>query len=151
MNPYYRCFEASDGFVAVACLNVTQRRAFLAVFGLEDPTIEAPDVVPEEAVVLAAKKALTAQIAAAFAEQSVGAWIDRLASARVPCGLVQQREGVHRDAQVEAERLVAEIEQDGLGLVRLLAPFVRIGGATRDVAPAPALGQHTAAVLEELR
>ena len=33
MNPYYRCFEASDGFVAVACLNLAQRRAFLGLFG----------------------------------------------------------------------------------------------------------------------
>ena len=29
MNPYYRCFETSDGFVAVACLNLAQRKAFL--------------------------------------------------------------------------------------------------------------------------
>ena len=28
MNPYYRCYETRDGFVAVACLNVAQRRAF---------------------------------------------------------------------------------------------------------------------------
>ena len=47
MNPYYRCFEASDGFVAVACLNLAQRQAFLELFGLEDATIDAPDVVPE--------------------------------------------------------------------------------------------------------
>ena len=36
MNPYYRCFEAADGFLAVACLNLAQRRAFLELFGLED-------------------------------------------------------------------------------------------------------------------
>jgi hypothetical protein len=34
--------------------------------------------------------------------------------------------------------------------VRLLAPFVRVDGATGDVASAPALGAHTADVLEEL-
>ena len=27
MNPYYRCYEAADGFLAVACLNLTQRQA----------------------------------------------------------------------------------------------------------------------------
>ena len=26
MNPYYRCYEAADGFLAVACLNLGQRR-----------------------------------------------------------------------------------------------------------------------------
>ena len=48
MNPYYRCFEASDGFLAVACLNLAQRRALLAVFGVDDPTVDAPDVVPDD-------------------------------------------------------------------------------------------------------
>ena len=27
LNPYYRCYEASDGFIAVACLNLAQREA----------------------------------------------------------------------------------------------------------------------------
>ena len=56
MNPYYRCYEAADGFLAVACLNLAQRQAFLALFGLDDPTIAAPDVVPDDAAVLAAKQ-----------------------------------------------------------------------------------------------
>ena len=59
MNPYYRCFEASDGFVAVACLNVAQRRAFLGLFGLDDATVEAPDLVPDDPEVLEAKHELT--------------------------------------------------------------------------------------------
>ena len=33
MNPYYRCFETADGFIAVACLNLGQRIAFLGLFG----------------------------------------------------------------------------------------------------------------------
>jgi crotonobetainyl-CoA:carnitine CoA-transferase CaiB-like acyl-CoA transferase len=150
MNPYYRCFEASDGFVAVACLNLAQRLAFLALFGLDDPTVSAPDVVPDDAAVLAAKERLTGRIVEVFAQQPVAAWIDRLAAAGVPCGPVQRREGVHMDPQVVSEGLVGEIDQDGLGVVRLLAPFVRVGGATGDVASAPALGEHTAAVLGEL-
>jgi crotonobetainyl-CoA:carnitine CoA-transferase CaiB-like acyl-CoA transferase len=150
MNPYYRCFEASDGFVAVACLNLAQRNAFLALFGLDDPTVSAPDVVPDDPAVLAAKERLTERIVEVFAQQPVAAWIDRLGAAGVPCGPVQQREGVHADPQVVSEGLVGEIDQDGLGVVRLLAPFVRVGGATADVVSSPALGQHTAAVLEEL-
>ena len=57
MNPYYRCYEARDGFVAVACLNLAQRRAFLALFDLDDATVDAPDVVPANPDVLAAQAA----------------------------------------------------------------------------------------------
>jgi crotonobetainyl-CoA:carnitine CoA-transferase CaiB-like acyl-CoA transferase len=151
LNPYYRCFEASDGFVAVACLNLVQRRAFLALFGLDDVTVEAPDLVPEDPAVRAAKEDVTSAIARAFAERPAEEWIARLETAGVPCGWVQQRETVHADPQVVAEGLIAGVEQDGLGAIRLLAPFLRIGGVTAEAAPAPALGADTEAVLAELR
>ena len=151
MNPYYRCFEASDGFIAVACLNLAQRRAFLGLFGLEDATIEAPDLIPDDPAERDAKEKVTAAIAEAFGEHSVGEWLERLESAGVPCGRVQQRETVHADPQVAAEALIAEVEQDGLGAVRLLAPFVRVGGRAATASPAPSLGADTEAVLAELR
>ncbi len=106
MNPYYRCFEASDGFLAVACLNIAQRHAFLELFGLDDATVEAPDLVPGDPAVLAAKEELTDRIAQAFSARSVAEWIGRLEAVGVPCGPVQRREAVGGDAQVVAERLV---------------------------------------------
>jgi crotonobetainyl-CoA:carnitine CoA-transferase CaiB-like acyl-CoA transferase len=151
LNPYCRCFEAADGFLAVACLNLTQRRAFLGLFGLEDPTIDAPDLVPADAGVRAAKKEVAAAVADAFSRRSVGEWLDRLESAGVPCGRVQQRESVYADPLVRAERLIGDVEQDGLGRVRLLAPFVRVGGQVAATLPAPSLGAHTDAVRAELR
>jgi len=150
MNPYYRCFEASDGFVAVACLNVAQRQGFLALFHLDDPAIDAPDLVPDDERALAAKEELTGRIAAAFTEQPVRVWLDTLAAAGVPCGPVHERESVHADPQVVAEGLVAPVEQERLGTVRLLAPFVRLGEAPATPRPAPLLGAHTDEVLGEL-
>jgi crotonobetainyl-CoA:carnitine CoA-transferase CaiB-like acyl-CoA transferase len=150
LNPYYRCFEAADGFVAVACLNLVQRRAFLDVFGLEDPTIDAPDVLSADAAVLGAKRELTSTIERAFGEAGADEWIARLEAASVPCGLVQQRETIDADPQVVGEGLVGEIDQPGLGTVRLLAPFVRVGGERRPPSAAPALGAETDAVLGEL-
>ncbi|HUG65462.1 MAG TPA: CoA transferase [Gaiellaceae bacterium] len=150
MNPYYRCFEAADGFVAIACLNVTQRRALLDLFGLEDATIAAPDLVPEDAAVLRAKEELTVAVARAFAGRPVDEWISRLEAVGVPCGRVQRREALHADPQVIAEGLVSGVDQPGLGAVRLLAPFVRIGGETQSATAAPMLGADTDAVLEEL-
>jgi crotonobetainyl-CoA:carnitine CoA-transferase CaiB-like acyl-CoA transferase len=149
MNPYYRCFEASDG-LAVACLNVAQRQAFLELLGLADTTVETPDLVPGDPAVLAAKVALTDRVAQTFSERSVAEWIGRLEAVGVPCGPVQRREAIDRDEQVAAERLVGEIDQPGLGVVRLLAPFVRVGGGTPAPPPAPSLGEHTDAVLREL-
>jgi crotonobetainyl-CoA:carnitine CoA-transferase CaiB-like acyl-CoA transferase len=150
MNPYYRCFEAADGFLAVACLNLTQRLAFLAVFGLADETVEAPDIVPDDPAVLASKEVVTAEIEQAIAGRSTSSWLERLESAGVPCGVVQSRETVYADPQVQAVGLIGDVRQPGVGNVRLLAPFIRVGDEARAAAAAPELGADTEAVLGAL-
>jgi crotonobetainyl-CoA:carnitine CoA-transferase CaiB-like acyl-CoA transferase len=149
MNPYYRCFAAADGFVAVACLNVRQRRALLDLFDLADATVEAPDLVPDDPVVLAAKVELTSEIERRVAWRTAAHWLDALEAAGVPCGPVLVRETVPADPQVIASGLVADVEQPGLGTVRLLASVLG-GGKTRPVLPAPELGADTEAVLGAL-
>jgi crotonobetainyl-CoA:carnitine CoA-transferase CaiB-like acyl-CoA transferase len=62
---------------------------------------------------------------------------------------VQQRETVYADPQVVAEGLVGRIDQQGLGSLQLLAPFILVGGEVRGASSAPSLGAHTDAVLEE--
>jgi crotonobetainyl-CoA:carnitine CoA-transferase CaiB-like acyl-CoA transferase len=147
MNPYYRCYATRDGFVAVACLNVTQRRAFLALFGLDDATVDAPDVVPSDAHVLAGKRDLTTVIEREIAEEPAAHWLDRLAAAGVPASPVLVRESVHADEQVVAAGLVAEVDQPGLGSVRMLRSLVGGAGPSE---PAPLLGADTEAVLGEV-
>jgi crotonobetainyl-CoA:carnitine CoA-transferase CaiB-like acyl-CoA transferase len=147
MNPYYRCYEAQDGFVAVACLNLAQRRAFLALFEVEDATAEAPDLVPSDPEVLAGKRALTTEIESRIAGEPVAAWLERLAGAGVPASPVLVRESVHADEQVAAAGLLAEIEQPGLGRVRMLRS---LAGGGAEAEPAPLLGADTDAVLGEL-
>jgi crotonobetainyl-CoA:carnitine CoA-transferase CaiB-like acyl-CoA transferase len=143
MNPYYRCYAASDGFVAVACLNLAQREAFLALFGLDDATVAAPDVVPTSEEVLAAKRRVTSEIESRIASDPASAWLERLASAGVPCGPVLVRESVLDDEQVRASGLVTEVSQPALGQVRMLGSLVGRPAS----APAPELGADTEAVL----
>jgi len=150
MNPYYRCFEAADGFLAVACLNIVQRRAFLSLFALDDASVDAPDLVPDDPADLAAKEEVTAAVERAIAAGSIAEWLERLESAGVPCGVVQTRESVYADPQVVAAGLVGAMSQPGLGVVRLLAPFVRVGDEARGPTAAPELGADTESVLEGL-
>ena len=104
MNPYYRCYEAADGFLAVACLNAPQRERFLGLFGLDDATIATPDLVPDDPAVLAEKQRVTATIEGAIAGERVEAWFALLGAASVPAGPVLARETVHADPQVLCQR-----------------------------------------------
>jgi crotonobetainyl-CoA:carnitine CoA-transferase CaiB-like acyl-CoA transferase len=151
MNPYYRCYAASEGYLAVACLNLAQRRAFLALFGLDDPTIDAPDVVPVDEAVLAGKHRVTTEIERRIAQEPATVWLARLAAAGVPASPVLVRETVARDDQVVASELIGEVEQGGLGRVCMLGSPLRLGPEpARSVQAAPALGADTDEVLAEL-
>jgi len=149
-NPYYRCYEAADGFFALACLNVAQRRAFLDCFDLGDgdPTIEAPDVLQDDESLVAGKRALVAAVEERIASAPVAEWLERFAAVGVPCGPVLAREAVPLDEQVRANRLLERVVQPGLGPVTLLGDLFGLGRS--DIGPAPSLGAHTDEVLAEV-
>jgi crotonobetainyl-CoA:carnitine CoA-transferase CaiB-like acyl-CoA transferase len=117
------------------------------MFGLDDASVDAPDLVPDDPAALAAKEEVTAEVERAIAAGSIAEWLERLESAGVPCGVVHSRESVYADPQVVAAGLVGEMSQPGLGVVRLLAPFVRVGHEARGPTAAPELGADTASVL----
>jgi crotonobetainyl-CoA:carnitine CoA-transferase CaiB-like acyl-CoA transferase len=146
MNPYYRCYAANDGLLAIACLNVAQRLAFLSLLGLEDATVVTPDLLPTDSGILAAKQRLTTEIVRRIAAEQTSAWLERLATAGVPASPVLVRETVHADEQIVAAGLFADVAQPGLGRVRMLRSL--LGG--RPLEPAPALGADTYEVLAEL-
>jgi crotonobetainyl-CoA:carnitine CoA-transferase CaiB-like acyl-CoA transferase len=151
MNPYYRCYEAADGFFAVACLNLPQRQSFLGLFGLEDPTIAAPDLVPDDPEVLDAKQRLTAVVEEAILAAPVEAWLARFGAVAVPVGPVLARESVHADDQVRANGLLQDVAQPGLGRVTMLGAIFGINAEdAAPTRPAPTLGADTDAVLAEV-
>ncbi len=149
LDPYYRCYAATDGFVAVACLNRAQRESFLALLGLSDATVAAPDLVPDDPALLTAKQELTLEVERLLAGGLTEEWLARLEQAGVPCGPVFVQESALADPQAVANGLVATIDQPGLGPVTTVGPLHRIGGEVADpnLAPAPLLGAHSDEVL----
>jgi crotonobetainyl-CoA:carnitine CoA-transferase CaiB-like acyl-CoA transferase len=148
-NPYYRCYEAADGFIAVACLNHGQRAAFAELLALDDPTVAAPDLLPDDPAIVAVKRAVTTRAERALRAESIATWLDRLAVRGIPCGPVHARERVHADPQVSANELLVDVDQPGLGLVKMLGRLFSLPGSLAPLGPAPLLGEHTHEVLRE--
>ena len=48
LEPYYRCYGASDGYIALACLNLEQRRRVQALLGIDDPWAVNPQSEPAD-------------------------------------------------------------------------------------------------------
>lgn len=149
LNPYYRCYETSDGFIAIACLNLAQREALAQELGLDDPTIAAPDVVPGDPHLRARKEALTTAAVAQIAADTASRWLTRLAAVGVPAGPVHARERVALDAQIRANGFLQAVDQPGLGATTMLGTVFGVGGSA-PLSPAPWSGADTAAVLAEV-
>lgn len=151
LEPYYRCYEASDGFFALACLTTAQRQRVLAVLGMEDPWVADPQARPTSARERAARIALPYRFAERFSEAPVADWIRRFAEADVPSGDVRLVRQLFDDDQVRANGLVRRVQQDLGGSVDLLgSPFKIDGVAPQTTVAAPRLGEHTDELLTEL-
>jgi len=151
INPYYRAYATADGFIAIACLNLTQRRGLLAEFALDDPAAENPDEPPPSAAETQRRERLTKAIANALAQRKTQEWMTRLGARRVPSEQVRTLASMFDSDQARANGLVQRIEQPELGSVDLLgSPFKVDGTFLTARRPAPSRGEHTHDILKAL-
>ena len=85
----------------------------------------------------------------AFAARPAAEWLERLESARIPCGAVNDLGDVMEHPQLAHNRLVAEVGSPAGTIPTIGNPFL-VAGDRPELGPVPALGEHTAEVLREL-
>lgn len=151
LEPYYRCYEASDGFFALACLTTPQRRRVLSVLEVEDPWVENPQAVPVDSAERTRREAVATSFSERFRTAPAAHWIDLLNRATVPAGEVRLLRQLFDDEQVRANGLVRTVEQSQSGAVDVFgSPFKVDGRPSHALRSAPRLGEHTAEVQSEI-
>ena len=148
-NIYYRTYQTADGVIAVGCLSDPLRRRLLETLGLTDIRFD-PDYAPnsERAAVFGAE--LMTQAEAVFQERTAAQWLAVLEERGIPAGPVRFVEEIFDDAQVQANGLVAELEHQAAGRLRMLGTLASFSETPLQATPPPALGQHTEEGLTEL-
>jgi crotonobetainyl-CoA:carnitine CoA-transferase CaiB-like acyl-CoA transferase len=145
----YGLFHAADGEVAVAPSTPVHVERFLAALGLAH-LLDDPAYATNEAR-MRNREALRALIDGKIGTDTVEAWIERLNRAGVPCGRVLNLAEVFADQQVQAQEMVLEVDHPGHGPVRMTGFPIKLSATPARLRhPAPALGEHTDAVLREL-
>lgn len=151
LEPYYRCYQTSDGFIAVACLNVSQRRLVLDLLGLDDPWVENPQAQPVDEAERATRSRTSQQVVDVLRRRTTAEWLESFGARGVPAGPVRQLEQLFDDPQVHANGLVQTVEQADDGPVRLLGSVFKVDGRARPAQrSAPRLGEHTEEVLADI-
>jgi formyl-CoA transferase len=152
-NIYYRCFQTSDGFLAVGCLSTPLRRKLLGAIGMDDWRVgkRPEDIDYADPAVLDYCRSLVSQAEALFETKTSEEWLPILDAAGVPAGVVRFTEELLDDPQVLANGYIASVEHPLMGPVRMAGPMVQMSETPLAAQVAsPTLGEHTDDVLREL-
>jgi crotonobetainyl-CoA:carnitine CoA-transferase CaiB-like acyl-CoA transferase len=148
VEPYYRAHRCQDGYVALACLNAAQRQSVCDVFGLTDAWIANPQAPPTDDAEAEARRAHARRVEAGFAGLTVRVALTELGARGVPIGELRRHDSLYEDAQARANGLVQDVEQPGVGRVRLLGNVFKVDGRSEPARrPAPRLDEHRGEVL----
>jgi len=146
----YQAYKTQDGYVTVGANSTKLWSAFCTIVTEKPEWLEDPRFIDLPAR-LKNIDVLQEAIESVFAQQPTSFWWERLDRAGVPGGPVYTYEQTFEDPQVKARRMVIEVEHPKIGRMKAMGHPVKSTGEIASVRmPAPLLGQHTAAVLEEL-
>ncbi|MGE0314362.1 MAG: CaiB/BaiF CoA transferase family protein [Lautropia sp.] len=144
----YEAFQASDGFVYIACGNDRLWRAFCEA-------IARPDLAAHEDYALNPSRrehydALMRVLRPIVASQPRSHWERVLVAAGVPCAPVNDLAGLSAHPQAAASGIIQEYDSPHYGRLKTVARAVRFDGRLDPAGrPPPALGEHTREVLRE--
>jgi itaconate CoA-transferase len=97
---------------------------------------------------VAHRGALEPELEREFGAREADEWIERLRAARIPCGAVNDLGAVMAHPQLAHNGLVAEVGSPAGPIPAVGSPFL-INGERPEVGSVPALGEHSAEVLDE--
>jgi len=139
-------YEVADGYLSIAIMQDKHWEALARATGrddiLDDPRFETAEL---REINRDARLSLTQEIVAGFRRDEL---IARLEAEDVPCAPTLTRAEMRQHPQVAVNGTIIEYDHPAAGRLRQArTPAVFEGTPAGDVAPAPALGEHTRSVL----
>ena len=143
-------FEASDTPFYINCGN---DKIFQRLVG---QVLERKDLADDEELKgrngrIARREFLFQELGKEFRRHPWAHWQSRMRQAQIPCGEVRTVGQAMRSAEAEARHLVTHIAHPVLGQIPNIASPIRYARTPMvDPTPAPAIGQHTGEVLQDV-
>ncbi len=143
----YQVFEAKDRPIVIAVANQKLWQQFCRAIDklewLDDPRFETNPKRVEN------RTELVARIAELLAEKTCDEWVELLVGASIPCGPVNDMQGLFADPQVLHRDMVVNVPHETIGTLRPSGVPIKYPETPASVRLAPPLlGQHTDEILE---
>ncbi len=144
-----RIFQTSDGYITAGSVSDSEWRGLCTAMQRPD-WLDDPQFATQKERIRNKDQRYTA-----MAEEFLGAtsaeWIEALDRNDVPCAPVLRRSEIFHNPQIIHNRLIHEVEQPAVGMIRQARPAARFERSpTHNPRPAPGLGEHSTAILREL-
>ena len=146
----YQAFRSKDGHVTVGASGEKLWRAF-AVQVCEQPQWLDDERFRTNPLRVRNVDALEQEVERILGRETTAHWVEKLDAAGVPGGPVYTYDQTLADPQVQARRMVVDMDHPRIGPMKTLGlPLKSDGELTAIRQPAPLLGQHTREVLREV-
>ena len=144
----FQAFDAADGPVVVAVGNDRLWATFCRLVGLDeliDDARFATNAARAEHVT-----ELSPVLADIFAQHPAAWWLAELEAAGIPCGPINSIDRLAADPQIAAREMIQEVVDPVAGPMQMAGVPIKLSSTPGAIAgPAPALGEHTDAILRE--
>jgi crotonobetainyl-CoA:carnitine CoA-transferase CaiB-like acyl-CoA transferase len=143
-------FETTDGYITVGTISDSEWHGFCAAAERPDLAEDPRFSTPGGRAVNATERILL--MAEVIKGRSAADWLERLDANDAPSAPVLRRNEVITNEQVVVRELIAELDHPDIGRVRQAKPAARFDRTPACIrGPAPRIGEHSAAILAELR
>lgn len=148
-NAPYQAFRTADGWINLGGGSPSFWPRICEILGVpelvDDPRFRTPALRVQH------RRELERLLAPRFAGAPTHVWLERFDAAGVPAGPILTYDQVFADPHVRHREVVVPVEHPVAGPTRVLGFPVKLSGTPARVRrPAPALGEHTGEILEEL-
>lgn len=148
---YYGSYETKDGSIVLGALTKANRDGARRVLGLEGDDSDAPDFDVTSPENLRRIEHWEQVIIERMKTRTIDEWLADFDAAGVPASRVNFPEMMSDDPQVIADGIMWDLEHAVTGMQSVVGPALLMEqGLTEQRRPAPAYGQHTLEVLEEI-
>jgi len=147
--PYQGFKTVDEAYIMVSVTSEKMWEEFCKVIGKQGLALDPQFDTNEKRVIH--RERLVPMLEEIFAGRTADHWLDRLKTAKIPCGRVNTMDRVFNHPQIESLNIVVEVDHPTAGEIKLVGIPVKYSETPGSIRrPPPLLGQHTEEILSEL-